>query len=198
MNSPTVSPPKPRHRIWPWVLGLFLAPVLAAGGMVWSAVHLSRDAAALRKEIVAASGAKWHTKVQFSAGRPMLAAVRAGLTLIKDVPDEAREALAAVRSASVGVYEGIGSDDAWRRRQFMAEADKVMARRGWKRIVGVTEPGDTVLIYLPEGASNAEPSRICLAVCSGRELVIVAAGVDPDALARIADREIGRRRFAGL
>jgi hypothetical protein len=166
--------------------------------MVWSAVHLSRDAAALRKEVVAASGAKWQTKVQFSAGETVLVAVRAGLALIKDVPDEAREALAAVRSASVGIYEQIGSDDTARCQQFVVEADRVMARRGWKRIVGVTEPGDTVLIYLPESATDAEPSRICLAVCSGRELVIVAAGVDPDALAGIATREIARHKLAGL
>jgi hypothetical protein len=166
--------------------------------MVWGTVHLSRDAAALRKEIVAASGAKWQTRVQISAGRPVLAAVRAGLSLAKDVPDEAREALAAVRSASVGVYERIGSDDAWQNRSFIVEADKVMARRGWKRIVGVNEPGNTVLIYMPAGSETAEPSRVCLAVCSGSELVIVSARVDAGALANLATREIGRHRFAGL
>ena len=197
MNSTPASPQK-RHQIWPWILGFCLAPLIAFGGMIWSAVHLSRDAAALRKEIVAASGTKWHTTIQFSVGEAPLTAARAVLALIKDVPDEAREALAAVRSASIGVYERIGSQNAGQRRQFLAEADAVMARRGWKRIVGVTEPGNTVLIYLPESAAHADPSRICLAVCNGSELVIVSAGIDPDALAGLATRELGRHKFAGL
>jgi hypothetical protein len=197
MNSPT-APLKPRHRVWPWILGLCLAPFLVIGGMIWSAVHLSRDAAALRNEIVAASDARWQAKVQFTAGPMVLGAVRTGLTLIKDLPDEAREALAALHSASIGVYERTDSGNAGQRRRFVAAADQVMARRGWTRIVGVEESGDTVLIYLPEAAANAEPNRVCLAVCSGRELVIVAAGIDADALAALATREIGRHQFARL
>ena len=42
------------------------------------------------------------------------------------------------------------------------------------------------------------PSSVCLAVCNNRELVIVAARVEPDALAALAVRELDKRKLAGL
>jgi sigma54-dependent transcription regulator len=80
----------------------------------------------------------------------------------------------------------------------LADADKAMTLHGWKRFVGVVDSGKTVLIYLPAGAEKAKPSRICLAVCDQRELVIVAAEIDADALAKFVCREIGRRQLAAL
>lgn len=195
MTSPINSPTRPRQ-IWPWILGLALAPFIAFGGMIWSAVHLNSDAAALRRQIMAASGGGWHPRVQFTVDRTALAAVRGGLALVKDVPDEAREALAAVRSASIGVYERREVAATAVRGSFIAEADKAMELRGWKRLVGVVENGKTVLIYLPAGAEQREPSRICLAVCDRRELVIVAADLEADRLAQLALREIARQRPA--
>jgi hypothetical protein len=197
MNSPAASS-KPRHQIWPWIVGLALAPVIALGGMVWSACHLSRDATALRRQIMAASGGGWHTRVQFTADRTALGAVRGGLSLAKDLPCEAREALAAVRSASIGVYERADTKSSLAGGAVLADADKIMALHGWKRLVGVRESGKTVLIYLPAAAEKATPSRICLAVCDRCELVIVAAEIDADALAQFALRKIDRHEFAGL
>ena len=197
MNSPAVSP-KAHRRIWPWIVGLALAPVFSLGAMAWSACHLSHEATVLRRQIMAASGGGWHTRIQFTADRTALAAVRGGLSLANDVSCEARQALAAVRSASIGVYERAYADDSLTAGAVLVGADKVMALRGWKRLVGVVESGKTVLIYLPADAEKAKPSQICLAVCDRRELVIVAAEIDADALANLANREIGRRKFAGL
>jgi riboflavin synthase alpha subunit len=73
-----------------------------------------------------------------------------------------------------------------------------MARWGWIRIVGVADAGETVAIYLPAGGESAAPSGVCLAVCSDRELVIVAARIEPEALAALAVQELGRRKLAGL
>ena len=73
-----------------------------------------------------------------------------------------------------------------------------MSARGWTRIVGVADGGDTVMIYLPAGVENSPPSSICLAVCNRRELVVVAAQVEPDALAALAAGELNKRRLAGL
>jgi len=197
MNAPTSSP-KPRHSIWPWVLGLALAPFVVLGGTIWSATHLSRDAGILRREVMAASGGGWHVKIQLTADRTALAAVRGGFSLIKEAPPEAREALAAVRSASVGVYERGTPEVSSVQGEVLAEADKAMARQGWKRLVGVVESGKAVLIYLPADADMAAPSRVCLAVCDRCELVVVSAEVDADKLAQFALRQIDHRKTVRL
>lgn len=197
MNPPAATP-KPRHRLWPWILGAALTPPVALGLMIWSAFHLSREATALRQQVMIATGADWNSKVQFSAGPLLLAAVRAGVGCLHDVPPEARAALGAVRSASVGVYERKHPGAPVSRDHLLAAADQSMARRGWIRIVGVADAGETVAIYLPAGGENAAPSGVCLAVCSDRELVIVAARIEPAALAALAVQELGRRKLAGL
>jgi hypothetical protein len=166
--------------------------------MIWSAVHLNRDATVLREQLMLATGADWSTKVQLSAGPLLLSAVRAGMGFIHDVPPEARAALSAVRSASVGVY-GRGCRDAKvSRDRLLGTADQVMSQRGWIRIVGVRDGGDTVMIYLPADVESAAPSGVCLAVCSDRELVVVAAQVDPAALAALVARELNKRTLVSL
>lgn len=192
MNTPTSS--RPRHRIWPWVLGLILMPFVALGMLIADVMHLDSDAAALRRQVMSSTGNDWHTKVQFSAGPVLLGAVRTGVSFIRDLPPEAREALQAVRSASVGVYERSGArDGAGRRAELFASADRMMARRGWTRIVGVADTGDTVLIYLPTRDNDLQPSRVCLAVCNSRELVVVVAGIEAKALAGLITREMDGR-----
>ena len=197
MNAPAAAP-RPRHRLWPWILGLILAPFVALSLLIVDVIHLSRDAAALRRQVMAVTGDGWHTKVQFSVGPVLLGAVRGGASLIPDMPPEAREVLHAVRSASVGVYKRSGPLKEQRRDQLFAAADQMMARRGWTRIVGVADTKDTVLIYLPTGDGDSQPSRVCLAVCNDRELVVVAAGFEAAALADLVSREMDGRLPAKL
>lgn len=195
MNN--IAPPK-RHRVWPWILGIVLTPFVVLGITIAGAIRLNGDAAALRQQVMAATGSRWHAKVQLSANPVVVSLARTVISFIHDVPPEAREALRAVRSACVGVYERNETTGAGRRDELIAETDKAMAHRGWVRVVGVVDDKDTVLIYLPDGRESAEPSRVCLAVCSGRELVVVAAGFDADTLARLVTREIGARNLAKL
>jgi hypothetical protein len=195
MNPP---PPPRRHRLWPWILGLALTPFVVLGLTIASAIRLNGDAAALRQQVMTAMGDDWHAKVQFSIPPAVVSLARTAVWFVHDVPPQAREALRAVRFASVGVYERHGPAGAWRRDQVIAETDQVMARRGWARVVGVVDGRDTVLIYLSEGRASAKPSRVCLAVCSGQDLVVVAAGFDADTLARLITREIGTGRLARL
>ncbi len=195
MNN--IVPPK-RHRVWPWILGIVLTPFVVLGIMIASAIRLNGDAAALREQIMAATGDHWHAKIQLSINPAVVCLARTVISFIPDVPPEAREALRAVRSACVGVYERNETTGEGRRDQLIAETDKAMAHRGWVRVVGVVDDKDTVLIYLPDGRGSAKPSRVCLAVCSGRELVVVAAGFDADTLARLVTREIGAGKFAKL
>jgi hypothetical protein len=166
--------------------------------MAWNACHLNHEAAALRRQIMAASGGGWETRVQLTADRTAVGAVRGGLYFARDLPGEAREALAAVRSASIGVYERAYAEDSLPAGAVLLGADRVMTLRGWKRLVGVVESGKTVAIYVPAVSEKAKPSRICLAVCDRRELVIVAAEIDADALAGLVNHEFGRGKFARL
>ena len=196
--NPSATTPKPRHRLWPWILGFVLTPPVILGIMIWGAFHLNRDAAELRQQFVGATGAGWHTKVQFSVSPLLLAAVRAGVGCVHDLPPEARAALRAVRSASVGVYERTHPGAPVSRAHLLTAADQMMTGRGWTRIVAVADAGDTVVIYLPADVAGSAPAGVCLAVCSERELVIVAARIEPEELAALALRELGKREFVRL
>jgi hypothetical protein len=173
------------------MLGLALTPLVVVGIVIVSAFRLDGDAVALRQQITTATGAHWRTKVQFSIPPAGVSLARAVAWFVRDVPPQAREALWAVRSACVGVYEWNGTTGARHSGQLIADTDRVMARRGWTRMVGVVDGGDTVLIYLPDGSESGQPSRACLAVCSGQELVVVAGRFDAHTLARLVSREIG-------
>jgi hypothetical protein len=186
-------PSQPRRQIWPWVVGIILTPFVVVGLALVSALRLDADATHLRDEIMSAAGGGWHAKVQLTVDRPVLATARAGIAFIHDVPDEARQALRAVRSASVGVYERADGAVHQPREPLWAAADRVMRRHGWTRVVGVADTEETVLLYMPAGKADAKPSRLCLAVCHGHELVIVAGRFEADALADLVARETGGR-----
>jgi hypothetical protein len=191
MNAapPTAAP---RRRIWRWVLlgvGLCLAPIVLLALVAVSFLTLDRDATALRKQVMAATASDWHTKVQLSVGRATLGAVRAGLSLVQDKKEveEARLALAAVRHASVGVYERkAGVPVEWSREQLFSGTDRVMNKCGWTRLVGVADHQDTVLVYVSTDMVVDEPVELCAAVVNGRELVVVSTSVDAAILADLA------------
>ena len=188
--NPTPQTSAPRRHIWRWVLigaGICLTPFVLLGLVVASFLTLDRDAAVLCKQVMAATNAGWHTKVQLSIGGVTLGAVRTGLLLAhgKDIAD-ARLALAAVRHASVGVYEREGGAADWSREQLFVETDRTMAKRGWARLVGVADHKDTVLVYAPESFTEDGPVNLCVAVVNGKELVVVSTSVDATKLGELA------------
>lgn len=195
MNTPTSQPPvssaAPRRRIWPWVLGLCLAPFVILGVAVASYVTLDRDASVLRRQVMKAMGADWHTKVQCSVGRITIGAVRSGLFFVR-TPEiaDARLALAAVKHASVGVYELRQSRGDWSREQLFVETDRAMKDRGWTRLVGVSDRdgAETVLVYASDEIDDGDPIELCVAVVNGRELVIASTTVDPTTLGELVER----------
>lgn len=196
MNS--AIPPVIRRRRWPWVLAaVLLAPVGALALIIYSYATLDRDASALRRQVMSASGAEWTTKFQASLGRATFAVVRGGLALVES-PDlaEARTALAVLRHASVGVYQLRTRHQACSQKQLINDTDEVMHRRGWDRIVGVVDGADTVLVYVPEFAD--EPDRVCLAVVSDDDLVVVSATLKPAALLELVSRHAGGDLRAAL
>ncbi len=180
--------PAPQRRLWLWLLALALTPCLLLGIAAASFLTLDRDAAALRRRVMATSNSEWNTTVQLSLGRFSLAAIRTGLAYIPKVDDQAKQALRAIHGASVGVYTLKGAAGTVSRRQLFAEADEAMNRRGYARMVGVCDRGDTVMIYTPTDPSGATTVDLCLAVLNGRELVIVSTSVDATVIA-----ELGRQ-----
>jgi hypothetical protein len=205
--TPTASTPAPRRKFWRWLLlglGLCLAPIVVLAIVAASYMTLDRDAAVLRKQVMAATHADWHTMVQMSIGSPTLGAIRSGLGFAhnQDVR-EARQALAAIGHASVGVYELASESADWSRVQLFVDTDRAMQKRGWTRLVGVVDHKDTVLVYVPQDMSPEGMTDICVAVVSGKELVVASTSVDA---AELADFTVhhskedvkGHLRFAKL
>lgn len=194
MNPTTPSTLQPRRRVGWWIalgLGLLVAPLVVLGIGAISMLTLDRDAAFLRREVMAASDAKWHTKVQMSVGWVTLGAVRTGLRFIQaEHIDEARQALKAVRSASVGVYECRSDRDDLSLEQLFNRTDQAMKKRGWSRLVDVAEANQTVLIYTSDDIGSSSRIDLCLAVVDGNEMVVVSTNVDASALAELAERHI--------
>lgn len=205
--NPTASSPAPRRKLWRWVLlglGLCLAPIAVLAIVVASYITLDRDAAVLRQHVMAATKADWSTKVQMSIGSTTLGAIRSGLCFVhdKNVTD-AKQALAAIGHASVGVYERSSGATDWSRDQLFVGTDRAMQKRGWSRLVGVVDKQDTVLVYVPQDMKDDGPVDICVAVVSSKELVVASTSVDAGQLTDLVARHSagtmkGHLRFAKL
>lgn len=200
MNPAPTVPPAPRRRIWPWVLGICLTPFLVLGLAVASYVTLDSDARTLRRHVMSATNADWDTKIQISVGRATIGTVRTGLLLVdKEEIADARLALGAVKHASVGVYElASHRDESWSSTQILRDTDRAMQRRGWTRLVGVADGKETVMVYVSEDIDEDEPIDVCVAVVSGRELVVVSATIDPENIGRLIERHAGENLRAEL
>lgn len=192
MNSPVPPLLKPRPRYGRWVLlglAIMITPILVVGVGIASMLTLNRDAALLRREVMAATDDNWSTKVQMSVGRVTLGVVRTGLSFVRaDHMDEARSALAAVRHASVGVYECDNRNGEYSREQLFSRTDRKMSERGWTRLVGVSERNEAVLVYASGPAASADRMDLCVAVVDGGTLVVVSTNVDAESLAELVEK----------
>jgi hypothetical protein len=191
---PALSVAAFRRRRWPWVvLALLLAPIAGLALAAYSFLTLDRHAAVLRREVMAAAPGGWDTKFQVSVGRITLGTARQALAWVT-APGvaEARLALRAVRNASVGVYRPAAAGRPIPADRLFHEADRRLRARGWTRLVAVAEGSRHVLVYLPN-QDDEMPGRVGVAVCQGRELVVVSATLDPGALAELVARHAGAR-----
>lgn len=193
----TPAPVRRRRRLWPWILAILATPFVFVAVVAASVLTLNRDAAVLRREVMAATQTGWDTKIQLSIGRVAFWTLRQGLAFVPDKDNhlnEARAALQAVKAVSVGVYHPTKLAGTWSRATLFNETDRTMRDRGWTRLVGVAETKENVLIYVP--ADGADFSQVCLAVVTGRELVVVSATLDSDALVELiaqhADKHLPR------
>jgi hypothetical protein len=194
MNPTVPTTIKSRRSVGWWVAlacGLLLTPFLLLGVGVLSMLTLDRDAAFLRREVMASTDAKWHTKIQVSAGWMTLGAIRTGLKFIQaEHIDEARLALKAVRSASVGVYESTSRPSDLELGKLFNRTDRTMQDRGWTRLVGVAERNQTVLVYTSDAMGSDSRIDLCIAVLDGRQMVVVSTNVDAATLAQLAEKHL--------
>ncbi|MES1168270.1 MAG: hypothetical protein ABUL61_03775 [Oleiharenicola lentus] len=187
----TPIPAAPRRSYGRWIaagLVLLVSPMIILGIAAWSMLTLSRDAAGLRREVMNATNSDWHTKVQMDVGPMTLGTARTVLSFVhhKNIAD-ARLALSAVRSASVGVYERNRADEEVSFAKLSGHTDEFMRQRGWTRMVGVTSGRQNVLVYTSDRGSD-DRMDLCLAVIDGKELVVVSTRVDPEVLMQLVEK----------
>ena len=178
--------PRRRLRWWHWLLGFLAASFLIVVCTVVDTITLNREARAVRCAAFAALEDRPVTQVELSAGATLLGAARSCLWFVDRVPPEARLALKAVRSASVGVYRLRRAPSAGERTKLLTEIEAALNHRGWARTVGVIEGRDTVMVYTRDDGWFSAQQKVCAVVCEPSQLVIVAATADPAPLLELA------------
>jgi hypothetical protein len=188
-DSPAATTPRRSYGKWIAAgLVILVTPMLLLGVAAWSMMTLDSDAALLRREVMTATGSDWHTKVQMDVGSVTLGTIRTALRFVhhKDM-DDARLALSAVRSASVGVYERSDSNRDVSTEKLFGRTDKLMRARGWTRLVGVAQGKQSVLVYTSD-RDHGDRMDLCLAVVDGKELVVVSTRVDAAELMKLVEK----------
>lgn len=152
---------------------------------VLSYFQLSSPSAALRQSVMNSVPGGWQTRVQVNLGWFTTHLVRAGSHFVK-LPPEAHAALASVSAVEVGVYQLTDKSTPTDVGLLFSKADKAMARRGWERIVGVSQNDETVAIYMPRRGLREAHVQCCLFVFNQRELVVGSARGNVEPLLALA------------
>lgn len=199
---PAVSAPRrtPWRALAVWLVAVSAVSLcVAVPYMVVSAFRLERDASRLRDSVTGAFSAGsepgWSRIVEVSVGRGTFGLARF-VTQFTPVPPEARQALRAARSASVGVYQWRGADlAAMRSRMAGAPTEIRVGGRDWTRVVTVRDGGESVVVLTPSDASEGDLVELCVLVLADEHLVVVNARVDPEPLSDLVQprlRELSR------
>ncbi len=194
--APTPPSPRPSGRsVWlPVLLGtLFLVTAIptAIGIGVWSCLRTGSDSRALRTAAIKASGVPWQRQVEFSAGPILLGLARFGLSFAPLDPD-GRLAIQAIRGAEVAVFQSPGGRDVTANPAVLNAVDDVMTRRGWDRMVGVRQEGNTVAVYVPKQDPGGDLVHACVLVINEDHLVVVSGRTDLRPLMELVERHRDR------
>jgi len=193
---PNPVEPPPNNAGFPYRrLILPLMIVTAYVGIVWilffgitGFFRLGGETAALRQAVAHTSQAELKKKLTLSVGGFSTGLVRLGSRFF-NLPREPRAALDAVRGAEVGLFTLPEPLARAHHVTILAEADKVMTKRGWTRLVGVSEGTELVAIYVPSGELSARKIRCCVMVLDRQELVLVSAAARLNPLLELARQE---------
>ena len=151
--------------------------------------RVSTDVAALRDSVLKSGGGQWDQEIEIGVGAVTLTLARAGLSYV-DLEPEARTALQAVRAAEVGVYKLRDGPKPLRYAAILSDADKVMAKRGWDRALGVVRHHELVAVYVPNCALSTRNIRACLVTVNRHELVVASARSNLEPLMELARNRV--------
>jgi len=174
-SSEKTSAPPSSQLLWilagTFALGLIFVLLLVAG--VTSYVRLGSDERALRNGLLEAAG-PWERKLEVNLGSFTVGLARTGLLFAK-LDSQARTALQTIRAGEVGVYQlkhGRGRID---QAAMLRSADRVMAGRGWDRLVGVVNSDRLVAVYASRKALSPQDFKVCVAVIDDGRLFVASA-----------------------
>ncbi len=174
MNATPTPPARPRR----WLRRVLIATTVCAVAalvVTLNAVTLTRDARALSAVLSSSIKADPAVRVQGSVGPIFCTLLRTGLRWVDGVPPEARQALAALRAASVAVYHYDEDLEPAAEGGILDQAERAMRSRGWSRTVAVRDGADHVVVYTAPSGWGSGSLRVCVAVRSRREIVVVEA-----------------------
>jgi hypothetical protein len=152
------------------LVGVILLPLAGVIG-VTSYIRLGADAAALKNSVIRIAPAK--TRFVVNVGWLTTGLVRLVAGCFPLGP-EAHLAMGSIRAAEVGVYRLEQPLNCLDRASVLAQTESAMRKRGWDRIVGVSQAKDLVAVFMPRRVS-ASNLRCCVLVVSDEDLVVVAA-----------------------
>lgn len=189
LDSPPQIKPASHLRVGHVVLmGLPLVFLLGVVG-VTGYFRLGSDTAALRESVMAPSSGQWHRKIAVHVGWFTTSLVRFGSRWLK-LEAEPRAALESLHGVEVGVYELEPDGAPYRFNAALARADKAMLRRGWERIVGVSQEQQLVAVYLPHRALSTHNIKCCVLVFNGHDLVVASVRGNLEPLMAIAEKHL--------
>jgi len=195
----------PRRTPWRalivWMVGVSVVSMLVAVPyMVVSSLRLERDTVRLRDAVTGAfSGGDatdgWSRRIEVRLGGCTFGLMRL-VTRFMDLPDEARHALRAARSASVGVYQWHGADVEATRRMMAGGSGSVhVGGRKWTRVVSVRDGDESVVVLTPAtDDAEADTLELCVVVLAEGELVVVSVEVDPQPLSDLVQPHLRELR----
>jgi hypothetical protein len=165
-----------------------------AGGLATLAVTAARlfsaeaDTRALDAAVLEAAGADRPANLQVRVGPVLITLARLVVALVPEVPEEARLALRAVRSAEVSLHQLAPSHGRLDRVSLLSRADAALAGRGLERVAGVVDGGQVVAVYVRTGSTRARDLSVAVLMLDGDQLITVRARADVEALAGLARR----------
>ncbi len=175
----------------PWALIVAAAILLVAAIKLIGLFRLGAGADELQDSWRTAVGAPTRLVAQFSAGPGLLSMARVIVPLIDEAPPEAALALAAVRHASVGIYDVAANDLEAAQQSWIGVADQAMTRAGWTRAIGVVADDAVVVIYVQKEPTSSDEIRVAIGVCDGENLVVVKGDVRMAPLLEVLERQVG-------
>lgn len=197
-------PTAPRRTPWRalivWIVGVSVVSMLVAVPyMVVSSLRLERETIRLRDAVAGVAGVNaidgWSRRIEVRLGGCTFGLARL-VTRFIDLPDEARHALRAARSASVGVYQWRGADVEATRRMMSGGSGSVhVGGREWTRVVSVRDGDESVVVLTPvTDEAGADTLELCVIVLAEGELVVVSVEVDPQPLSDLVQPHLRELR----